>query len=158
MDENEVSELGRQGRETLAAGINEMINNDFSGLINLLYRFDIDEKKLRHLLIADSGKDAGIIIADLLIERQIQKEKTRLGFDGSDVIMDFQDKLRAKYKEFPKFDLRKYQLRNLFDGSTGVSDEEAPYFDLPDGEFEQFIRNGFTEEGIDFTPKVMDQV
>ena len=92
MDENEVSELGRQGRETLAAGINEMINNDFSGLINLLYRFDIDEKKLRDLLSADSGKDAGIIIADLLIERQLQKEKTRKEFNKDQNEIDENEK------------------------------------------------------------------
>ena len=77
MDENEVSRLGQQGKETLAAGINQMINNDFPGLINLLYRFDIDEKKLKELLRTNSGEDAGMIIAELLIERQIEKQRSR---------------------------------------------------------------------------------
>jgi hypothetical protein len=64
-------------RDTLAASINEMITGDFSGLVNLLYRFDIDEKKLRELLRSNSDVDAGYIIADLLIEREKQKEKSR---------------------------------------------------------------------------------
>jgi len=64
-------------RETLAASINEMITGDFTGLLNMLYRIDIDEKKLRELLRSNPGIDAGYIIADLLIEREKQKEISR---------------------------------------------------------------------------------
>jgi hypothetical protein len=77
MDEKELELTGKEGREALAAGINDMISRDFAGLINLLYRFDIDEKKLREHLRLNGNKDAGLIIADLLIERQIKKQKSR---------------------------------------------------------------------------------
>lgn len=61
----------------LAARINELIQHDFTGLINILYRIDVSESKLKQTLQANPGKDAGYIIAKLVIERQLQKIKTR---------------------------------------------------------------------------------
>lgn len=61
----------------LAARINHFIQNDFTGLINILYRVDIDELKLKQALQANPGEDAGQIIAKLIIERQLQKIETR---------------------------------------------------------------------------------
>jgi hypothetical protein len=63
----------------LADHINSMINEDFQKLVNLLYRIDIDENKLRSLL-NDQRQDAGIIIANLIIERQLQKIRSRNDF------------------------------------------------------------------------------
>ncbi len=65
-------------------------------------------------------------------------------------LQDFEKKLEKKYLGMES---RWYQVRNLISGSTGVSESEAPHFDLPEGEFEKYIRNGFTDEGIDFTPQ-----
>jgi len=83
---------GEDGKEKLSAAINEMINTDFAGLINLLYRFDIDEKKLRELLKVNPGLNAGSIIADLLIEREIQKQKTRNEFNNNQSGIDENEK------------------------------------------------------------------
>jgi len=59
----------------LADHINSMIHEDFQKLVNLLYRIDINENKLRSLL--NDQRDAGIIIADLIIERQLEKIRSR---------------------------------------------------------------------------------
>ena|SRR5688572_22691487 len=64
-------------RETIAEYVRELIHRDFNRLINLLYRMDISENKLRKLLEENPGSDAGIIISDLIIERQEQKIKSR---------------------------------------------------------------------------------
>ena len=61
----------------LADAINELLNNDFQKLISILYRMDINEAKLRLLLKDNPGSDAAMIIANLMIERQAQKIKSR---------------------------------------------------------------------------------
>jgi hypothetical protein len=48
----------------------------------VLYRVDVSEPKLKNLLQANPQTDAAVIIADLLIERQAEKIKTRESFKG----------------------------------------------------------------------------
>ncbi len=67
-------------RAALAVWVNELIQVDFSELIRVLYRVDISENKLKFLLREKVGEDAAFIIADLIIERQLQKIKTRQQF------------------------------------------------------------------------------
>ncbi|RYG23250.1 MAG: hypothetical protein EOO01_44440, partial [Chitinophagaceae bacterium] len=43
--------------------IRNLVLNDFEKLINLLYRIDVDESKLRKLLSARENEDAAKIIA-----------------------------------------------------------------------------------------------
>lgn len=57
--------------------INELINKDFERLISLLYRIDINEKDLKSLLKENNSTDSAVIIASLIIERQLQKIKSR---------------------------------------------------------------------------------
>lgn len=61
----------------LADFINQLILEDFEKLVTLLYRIDVSEKKLKTMLAEHSMSDAGKIIAQLIIDRQIQKIKTR---------------------------------------------------------------------------------
>jgi len=61
----------------LSACINQLIQTDFQKLITLLYRIDVSEKKLKQLLHEHRNEDAGKIIAALIIERQLQKIKSR---------------------------------------------------------------------------------
>jgi hypothetical protein len=63
--------------EILAAKINYLILNDFNKLISILYRADIDEKKLNHIFEENKNEYAGKLIAHLFIERQLQKIKSR---------------------------------------------------------------------------------
>lgn len=61
----------------LAAAINQMIIQNRDRLIQLLYRMDISEKKLKTLLQEHPQTDAGQIIAALVIEREQQKIASR---------------------------------------------------------------------------------
>ena len=69
-----------QLQKVLSEQINFLITNNFSSLIAVLYRLDISEKKLRMLLANNADKNAGDIIADLIIERQLQKIELRKTF------------------------------------------------------------------------------
>ncbi len=64
-------------RQIIAEYVHELIHRDFNRLINLLYRMDISENKLRKLLEENPDSDAGIIISDLIIERQEQKIRSK---------------------------------------------------------------------------------
>lgn len=72
-----------QAEQLLAEKLNTLIRTDFNALVQLLYRIDVSESRLRNLLNekqlnADEKQlDAGTIIARLVIERQLQKIETR---------------------------------------------------------------------------------
>lgn len=63
--------------EKLVDIINHLISNDFERLVSILYRIDVDEKQLTDLLKKDESNNSGKIIADLIIQRQLQKISTR---------------------------------------------------------------------------------
>ena len=67
-------------QQKLTVFINYLILNDFQKLISILYKVDVDEKKLKRILKENAGTDAGEIIANLIIEREIQKIETRKQF------------------------------------------------------------------------------
>jgi hypothetical protein len=79
-------------REQLSAHINYMIQADFQKLINLLYRLDISETKLKTMLEENTDADSGLIIADLIIERQLQKIKSRAEHRRADHDIDEEEK------------------------------------------------------------------
>lgn len=74
--------------EALAEGINYLIQADFARLLNILYRIDISEQTLKQTLEQQADKDAGLLIADLIIERQLQKQKMRAQFKPQQNIPD----------------------------------------------------------------------
>lgn len=57
--------------------INTLLQKDFSQLVSLLYRLDVSEAKLRALLQQNPDTDAAILIANLVLERQAQKIRSR---------------------------------------------------------------------------------
>jgi MoxR-like ATPase len=61
----------------LASFIKQWIESDFQRLVNLLYRVDVNENKLRSILNENLDGEADMIIAKLIIERQLEKVKTR---------------------------------------------------------------------------------
>ena len=61
----------------LAEKINALIQRDFGALVQLLYRIDVSEVRLRRMLNDESGEDAGLLIARLIMERQWQKIESR---------------------------------------------------------------------------------
>ena len=64
-------------KQKLAVHINHLINHDFEKLVYYLYRIDVNEKKMRALLEKEEGENAARLIADLIIERQLQKIESR---------------------------------------------------------------------------------
>ena len=79
-------------RERLATQLNSLANTDFNKLINLLYRLDIDEMKLRKKLSENSGLDAGNIIAEMVLKRQGEKFESRKKFGRRDGLMGVEEK------------------------------------------------------------------
>jgi hypothetical protein len=75
-----VSVSQQELREQLVAHINQLINHDFEKLVFYLYRIDVDETKMRRLLEQREGEGAAGLIADLIIERQLQKIESRKKF------------------------------------------------------------------------------
>lgn len=60
--------------------IEQLIQNDFEGLLLLLYRIDVNEQKVRTMLSDSGGQNAARVIAELILERQKQKLKWRAYF------------------------------------------------------------------------------
>lgn len=81
---NEDDAIGKKLRQQLSGIINDLINTDFEKLVQLLYRLDIDEAKLKKTLQELTGHDAGDVISQLIIERQIQKLKSRQQYKPPD--------------------------------------------------------------------------
>jgi hypothetical protein len=71
-------------RAKLTAHINHLINHDFEKLVFYLYRIDVDEVKMRSLLQQTQGENAAELIADLIIDRQAAKIKSRQEFRRQD--------------------------------------------------------------------------
>jgi len=72
------------GKQLLVEKINDLINNDFQKLVLILYRMDVSEIKLKQLLNENAGTNAALIIADLMVERQAEKIRSRQQFSKRD--------------------------------------------------------------------------
>jgi hypothetical protein len=76
-------------RQNLASHLDTLISGDFLALVRVLYRLDISEKKLKKILEETGGKNASFTIADMIIERQLQKIRSRAEHKkGNDNIPD----------------------------------------------------------------------
>lgn len=75
-------------KQIVSAIVNDLIANDFSRLISLLYHLDISEKKLRELLATSANTSSGDIIAEMIIERQQEKIRVRKLFSTNNNFCD----------------------------------------------------------------------
>lgn len=57
--------------------INYLIERDFNGLLTLLYRLDVDEKKINKALNGEVDRNAAEIIAEIILEREEKKAEWR---------------------------------------------------------------------------------
>ena len=71
---NEILTLEELSFDQLAIFVNDLIEKDFSRLVQLLYRLDVSEEKLRSVLLEHPTGDAGDMIAKLIIERIDQRK------------------------------------------------------------------------------------
>ncbi len=64
--------------KVLSEYLNDLIEHDFNKLLTILYRIDVSESKVRTALAKNPTQEsAGKILAELLIEREIQKIEIR---------------------------------------------------------------------------------
>lgn len=60
--------------------INDCINHDFNKLVQLLYRIDVSENKLKTILQSNPTEDAAKLIAAVIIERLAATKAARASF------------------------------------------------------------------------------
>ena len=75
--DNELLRLEDLTAEQMAAFINDLVDKDFSRLVQILYRLDVSEDKLKSVLLEHPTGDAGDMIAALIIERIAQRERAK---------------------------------------------------------------------------------
>jgi hypothetical protein len=66
--------------ERLSLLVAYLMENDMHRLLNAMYRLDVSEAKFHEAMQSISREEAAIRIADLIIEREMQKVKTRLHY------------------------------------------------------------------------------
>ncbi len=74
--------LENLSKEKLIDYLNEYIKNDFSKVVQLLYRIDVSEAKLKKVLQENQNEDAASLIAELIIERLAMAKKARESFSN----------------------------------------------------------------------------
>ena len=81
--EKTFSELEQLGPSDLIAFINDCIQHDFNKLVQLLYRIDVSEEKLKYILQLNPNEDAAKLIAAVIIERLAATKAARSSFSKS---------------------------------------------------------------------------
>jgi hypothetical protein len=64
-------------RKYLIEKLNILLDEKFDTLVNILYRIDINEKKLSQLFSGNNRASIPTTLADLIIDRQLQKIRLR---------------------------------------------------------------------------------
>lgn len=65
-----------QLREAMIDAFAYLVDNDFPKLIQILYKADVDQYKLKELLETAEGRSSAEVIADAYMERQMAKLET----------------------------------------------------------------------------------
>jgi hypothetical protein len=76
-------------RDLLRRRIEELAERDMEKLMWVLYRIDVSERKLYETMKQASPENFSSAIADLIIERQIQKINTRKQFGENETEWNF---------------------------------------------------------------------
>ena len=79
-------------KSALAEQIRRYIESDLERLIYILYRVDVNETKLRSILKESADQDAAGLIADMIVERQFEKIKSRKEYGRQDNPIDDNDR------------------------------------------------------------------
>ncbi|MBK9730554.1 MAG: hypothetical protein IPO83_04565 [Chitinophagaceae bacterium] len=73
MDENAFIKI----REALVDKLDFLLNHDYEKLLWLLYRIDVDEEKAKATLASKPDQPPAEVLTDMIIERLIEKAKSR---------------------------------------------------------------------------------
>jgi hypothetical protein len=85
--------LEKLDTQSLEQAINELIKNDFSRLVQILYRIDVSEAKLKNILSSNPNEDAGKLIAQVVLGRLAATKKARESFNTAPCIDDTEERL-----------------------------------------------------------------
>jgi hypothetical protein len=69
-----------QLRDWLAEKIKGFMQNDFHRLLSILYRIDVHENNVKRVFDEYRPDEIPFMIAELIIQRQLQKAKTRIAY------------------------------------------------------------------------------
>ena len=84
--EKALHEIEQLSSSDLIAYINDCINHDFNKLVQLLYRIDVSEEKLKYILQLNPNEDAAKLIAAVIIERLAATKAARASFSTTNKI------------------------------------------------------------------------
>ncbi len=84
--QQEIIRWSAMSPEELTKEINHLIVHDFTALVQILYRLDVSEAKLKMVLSENPKEDAGRLIAALIIERLKKREEVRKQFPAQENI------------------------------------------------------------------------
>jgi hypothetical protein len=84
MEKNTKEKTIEEFRIQLIKAVEQLLQNDFPRLIQVLYRLDVDEEKLKNELRKHQAGHTAELIADMIIKRQLEKQEMRKRFGGSE--------------------------------------------------------------------------
>ena len=84
INNNDIKDL-EELKKYLASKIDIMLDEKYDLLINLLYRIDIDDKKIEEVFSKEKRDNIPALIASLIIERQLQKIHYRKLYKGGNL-------------------------------------------------------------------------
>lgn len=67
-------------QQALQERLVDYLLNDMEGLLQLLYRIDVDEKKVKQVFAGNQPKEIAPQLAVLILQRMMQKAETRLKY------------------------------------------------------------------------------
>ena|ERR1051325_1304665 len=76
-------------KRLLSKRIEEMIDHEFDKFVNLLYRIDINESKVKQALSQHPFSKGVEAVADMIIQRQLQKVITRKQYSSPGNELEF---------------------------------------------------------------------
>lgn len=77
----EYETLGREELQSrLSLYIEALLNTNFEKLCNMIYRHDVEESKFNKALQAEQVQEQATRIADLVIDRELQKVESRKAY------------------------------------------------------------------------------
>jgi hypothetical protein len=97
--EKTFSELEQLGPSDLITYINDCIQHDFNKLVQLLYRIDVSEEKLKYILQLNPNEDAAKLIAAVIIERLAATKAARASFSRTGKIDQAASDKNAEHDE-----------------------------------------------------------
>ncbi|MBC5775288.1 hypothetical protein H8S95_14510 [Pontibacter sp. KCTC 32443] len=64
-------------QQKLAQAVLYLLQKDLNRLLNILYRIDVDERKVKQAMLAPTEEEVADHIAQIIIKRELQKAQTR---------------------------------------------------------------------------------